>query len=258
MAPAANANESGSSPVTCSTRRNAITAPTGCGRLVAIAARNCRMGPAPAAASGIAVTVPSGTFWTAIATSTNTPRPLGSAAQAEPMASPSGREWTNRTRKTSAARRRPAVPSRRWCVPAAPSTARAPSRKSTPATRPAATAAGRAGREGGPQQPEEGDHGHRRRGGPQQRGAPRDDRVAAARHGQRPEPRRQCGGQARQGHLHDGAEAVGHAATVRAPDTTGVRAAPHTREGPPPDALRDCADAGRVCPGCAPAHDHLR
>ena len=41
IAPAANANETGSSDSTCSTSRKAIGAATGCGRLVATAAQNC-------------------------------------------------------------------------------------------------------------------------------------------------------------------------------------------------------------------------
>jgi hypothetical protein len=44
--------------------RNAITAPTGCGMLVATAAQNWRMGENPAAAIGIATLVPSGMFCT--------------------------------------------------------------------------------------------------------------------------------------------------------------------------------------------------
>ena len=67
IAPAAKANEIGSSPPISSTARKAITAPTGCGRLVATAAQNWAARLKPASAIGIATLVPSGMFWMPIA-----------------------------------------------------------------------------------------------------------------------------------------------------------------------------------------------
>lgn len=75
IAPAAKASDSASSAEICSTRRKAITAPTGWGRLVATAVQNWRARVSPASSMGIAIVVPSGTFWTAIATITKSPRP---------------------------------------------------------------------------------------------------------------------------------------------------------------------------------------
>jgi hypothetical protein len=56
----------------------------------------------------MATLVPSGTFWIAIATITNSPRPAVSEAKAVPIASPSGRLWTESTPKVRIAVRRSA------------------------------------------------------------------------------------------------------------------------------------------------------
>src|SRR5262245_49672952 len=75
IAPAANANETASSAETSSTRKYAMSAPTGWGRLVVTAVQNWRARLAPAASIGIAFVVPSGTFWSAMARITNRPSP---------------------------------------------------------------------------------------------------------------------------------------------------------------------------------------
>ena len=80
MAPPAKAKEAGSSPSMSSTSAKAMTAPTGWGALVTTAAQNCWAAVKPASRIGIATLVPSGTFWSAMARITNTPRPARSEA----------------------------------------------------------------------------------------------------------------------------------------------------------------------------------
>ena len=82
-----------------------MIAPTGCGALEATAAQNCWVGVKPASCMGIAATIPSGTFCSAIASRMKRPRPSRSDANAVPIANPSGRLCTSSTPKTSTERR---------------------------------------------------------------------------------------------------------------------------------------------------------
>ena len=78
--------------------------------------RTAATGEKPASRIGIADAVPSGMFCSAIASSTNTPSPSRSDANAVPIAKPSGRLWTSSTPNTSTERRTPAPRSTPTCT----------------------------------------------------------------------------------------------------------------------------------------------
>ena len=141
----------------------------------------------PDSVSGSAVTMPSGTFWSAIATTTKTPT-SEPEAHAAPIARPSGRLWANSVPTTSRPRRDASASSRPRCGSRRPSAESASRSAMTPAATPPTTTSASASSNAGSSSPTTAATVMTPPAAPHSAGAHRSTRVPSAITGSAPRP----------------------------------------------------------------------